>query len=245
MRFLQQMVDSKVINKQTKIAFFVESNCGGIARPASIYRRWKAWMTENGLEGLGISDDATEQNRPGFWLTSQKKEEMAIQTLKALRNHKLRFHDPVIQRGKKPLSDKLIMQMENYKKHFRPVGRDGWSTDSRSAYSYSGKHGNDVDDLCVIMQECALLLPRVLSGDQRCIEVQPKVSAQKKFVLQMSDDNKLQMFEPKEVAKPTTRARSAAAAAAADDDDDDDDRKEDSGRVDFGGGVFSSTSYGF
>jgi len=92
---------------------------------------------------------------------------MAIYTKKLLDGHKLRVHSPLCTNMENPILT-LTQQMANYKRISRPeTAKSHYSQDSHVPFSYTGKAGGQVDDLCVIMQECAMLLPIMLSGQQK------------------------------------------------------------------------------
>lgn len=114
-----------------------------------------------------MCDDPTNRNRPGFWLTAAKKEQCALYTRNILNEKRLRIHERLCTRIADAVP-KLSMQMRNYKRVHRPQStRSYLASDSRQQYIYSGKGGGQNDDLCVIMQETALLLPIMMGGHQR------------------------------------------------------------------------------
>lgn len=132
-----------------------------------MYTNIRAWGENRGVVLHAVSDDATTHNRAGFWLTPAKKEQMAIYTKKLLDGHKLRVHSPLCTNMENPILT-LTQQMANYKRISRPeTAKSHYSQDSHVPFSYTGKAGGQVDDLCVIMQECAMLLPIMLSGQQK------------------------------------------------------------------------------
>lgn len=165
--FLTQLIEEPFIRNESEIVFFVESNNGAIARAAEIYKHIRAWATRYSVKLRAIAEDPTAQNRPGFWLTHRRKEEMAMMTSILLNKEKLLFHDPIVSTIKPSAKQKLLTQMSNYRKHFKPIKRDGWANEETLPYSFSGKNGHEVDDLCVIMQECVRQLPLVMSGQQQ------------------------------------------------------------------------------
>lgn len=163
------------MGKDTQYMFFVESNCGGPSRAASIYQNIIDWAFSKSIVIHAVCDDSTAQNRPGFWLTAQKKEKMAIYTRRMLDEKKLRVHESFCTRSP-DIMQKLTRQMRNYKRMNRPQSaRSYLSSDSRIQYVYSGKGGAQNDDLCVIMQEVVMMLPIMMGKHQKSfIYIPPK-----------------------------------------------------------------------
>src|SRR6185437_15502676 len=170
--FIDRVWKSEYCNRKPRIVFFAESNYGSQGAVNGYYQAIQAWAVAAGCDLYCVLEDTAkhDQTRPGFWLDSSKKHQMAVHMRKIAHNNRLAFHQPLLVGGDKSMAT-LFDQAEHYVR--RPIREKqmasgtGMYDPSTISCEYTGKSGGRVDDQIIITQEVLLMLPRVFDGDAR------------------------------------------------------------------------------
>lgn len=181
-RFCEMLVTQEWSKAKSKIIFFAESNYGGAAAAQSLYRNMALWAKSAKVDLYALADDCNSVPRPGFWLSSQRKEAMMRHTRQIMDNGTLRILDRIVSSTMTDPLDKLLDQARRYSRRFKKQGRPEAEEPKQSSV-LSGKGSGRTDDLIVILQEVAWTLPQVMNGSSRFIVQKGHVSASKDTLL--------------------------------------------------------------
>lgn len=142
----------------TRILFISESNYGGSARAIEVLKAMFAWGLKKNIKVIGISADIKREDKPGFWNTGDRKEQMAIFMQQCLKLGTISLYTDVVSVVHQTITDELFNQMKGYEKRFKLKPDQGSDRDQlRREYHFGGKGGGSQDDLCVIVQITALV----------------------------------------------------------------------------------------
>lgn len=167
-RFCDMLITQEWNKRQSKIIFFSESNYGGPTAAASLYRSMVRWAKASGVELYALADECNALPRPGFWLSAHRKESMMRYTREIMEKGRLRMLEHIVSSTMTDPLGKLLEQARNYSRRFKQHNR--FDTDEpRQPSVLSGKSAGRTDDLIIVAQQTAWLLPQVLDGSAKFI----------------------------------------------------------------------------